>query len=131
MAFDKKFNPDELKQFLQNKYGSGVQVEIFPKTQQEQTDEVDEVAQRRNQALQFDYKPSQIKAYLDRYVIQQDEAKKVLATAICDHYHHIQSCAGNQDCRDYKKQNIILSSVIRSRKLIFFESPKDENSRKT
>ena len=78
MAFDKKFNPDELKQFLQNKYGSGVQVEIFPKTQQDQTDEVDEVAQRRSQALQFDYKPSQIKAYLDRYVIQQDEAKKVL-----------------------------------------------------
>ena len=108
MAFDKKFNPDELKQFLQNKYGSGVQVEIFPKAQQEQTDEVDEAAQRRSQALRFDYKPSQIKAYLDRYVIQQDDAKKVLATAICDHYHHIQSCAGQQDCRDYKKQNIIL-----------------------
>ncbi len=108
MAFDKKFNPDELKQFLQSKYGSGVQVEIFPKTQEEQTDEVDEAAQRRSQALRFDYKPSQIKAYLDRYVIQQDDAKKVLATAICDHYHHIQSCAGKQDCRDYKKQNIIL-----------------------
>ncbi len=96
MAFDKKFNPDELKQFLQSKYGSGVQVEIFPKTQEEQTDEVDEAAQRRSQALRFDYKPSQIKAYLDRYVIQQDDAKKVLATAICDHYHHIQSCAGNR-----------------------------------
>ena len=108
MASDKKFNPDELKQFLQNKYGSGVQVEVFPKTQQERTDEPEEEAQRRTRALRFDYKPSQIKEYLDRYVIQQDDAKKVLATAICDHYHHIQSCLGEQDCRDYKKQNIIL-----------------------
>ena len=108
MTSDKKFNPDELKQFLQNKYGSGVQVEIFPKTQQEQTDETDETEQRRSQALHFDYKPSQIKEYLDRYVIQQDDAKKVLATAICDHFHHIQSCAGEEECRDYKKQNLIL-----------------------
>ncbi len=44
MTSDKKFNPDELKQFLQNKYGSGVQVEIFPKTQQEQTDEINFLA---------------------------------------------------------------------------------------
>ena len=106
MTSDKKFNPDELKQFLQNKYGSGVQVEIFPKTQHEQTDETDETEQRRSQALHFDYRPSQIKEYLDRYVIQQDDAKKVLATAICDHFHHIQSCAGEEECRDYKKQNI-------------------------
>lgn len=36
----------------------------------------------------FRYKPADVKAYLDKYVIRQDEAKKVLATAICDHYNH-------------------------------------------
>ncbi|MFQ5930007.1 MAG: AAA family ATPase [Acidobacteriota bacterium] len=108
MAFDKRFNPEELRQFIQNKYGPGVQVEVFPKTQQDQTDETEETARQRKEALQFDYKPSQIAEYLDRYVIQQNDAKKVLATAICDHYHHIQSCRGQEDCRDYKKQNIIL-----------------------
>jgi len=108
MAFDKKFNPDELKQFLKSKYGPGVQVEIFPKAEHNPTDEGEDAAHRRKRALQFDYKPSQIKEYLDSYVIQQEDAKKVLATAICDHYHHIQSCQGKEDCRDYKKQNIIL-----------------------
>src|SRR4030042_4691740 len=108
MAFDKRFNPEELKQFLKSKYGSGVHVEVFPKADHEQTDQEETPEAERDAKLQFGYKPSQIKEYLDRYVIQQDDAKKVLATAICDHYHHIQSCATAEDCRDYKKQNIIL-----------------------
>lgn len=36
----------------------------------------------------FDLIPRQIKAHLDRFVIQQDEAKKALAIAVCDHYNH-------------------------------------------
>ena len=108
MPFDKQLNPEELKEFIRNKYGSGVQVEVFPKAQQDQTDESEDGEQRRAQALDFEYKPSQVAEYLDRYVIQQTDAKKVLATAICDHYHHVQSCEAEEDCRDYKKQNIIL-----------------------
>src|SRR5689334_16284602 len=37
----------------------------------------------------FDKTPHQVKAYLDRFVIQQEEAKKVLSVALCDHYHHL------------------------------------------
>ncbi len=36
----------------------------------------------------FDYHPRDIKAHLDRFVIRQDEAKKVLSIAVCDHYNH-------------------------------------------
>ncbi len=108
MPFDKRFNPEELKQFLKNKYGSGVHVEVFPKVEHDQTDLSETETRNRSQALEFNYKPSDIKKYLDRYVIQQEDAKKVLATAVCDHYHHIQSCTTPEDCRDYKKQNIIL-----------------------
>lgn len=38
----------------------------------------------------FDFKltPRQIKSHLDKYVIRQDEAKKALAIAVCDHYNH-------------------------------------------
>ena len=93
---------------LQGKYGPGVKVEVFPRHQPQSTDETEDPAASRDRALEFDYKPSQIKAYLDRYVIQQDAAKKVLATAVCDHYHHIQDCKRQEDCRDYKKQNIIV-----------------------
>jgi endopeptidase Clp ATP-binding regulatory subunit ClpX len=103
-----EFSPDELKQMLKDKYGQGVHVEVFPRAQAEETDEGEDKEAKREEALLFDYKPSQIKEYLDRYVIQQDDAKKVLATAVCDHYHHIQNCKSEEDCRDYKKQNIIL-----------------------
>lgn len=108
MTVDNRFNPDELKQLLQNKYGTGVRVQVFPNAQGEETDEVEGEELHTTQKFDFEHKPSGIKEYLDRYVIQQDDAKKVLATAICDHYHHIQNCQGSEDCRDYKKQNIIL-----------------------
>ena len=39
----------------------------------------------------FDRKPRDVKAHLDRFVIQQDEAKKVLSVALCDHYHAVQA----------------------------------------
>src|SRR5271166_2791261 len=39
--------------------------------------------------FKFDYKPRDIKDYLDRFVIKQDSAKKVLSVALCDHYHQV------------------------------------------
>lgn len=107
MSSDKQINPEELRKFLQSKYGSGIQVEVFPQAQQQQEEE-QQAETRRKKALEFTYKPSDIKEYLDRFVIQQDDAKKVLATAICDHYHHLQRTEDVEDWRDYKKQNIIL-----------------------
>ena len=107
MSSDNQINPDELRKFLQSKYGSGIQVEVFPQAQQ-QKEEDQEAESKRKKALEFNYKPSHIKGYLDRFVIQQDDAKKVLATAICDHYHHLQDTTDPQDWQDYKKQNIIL-----------------------
>ncbi|MFQ5738047.1 MAG: AAA family ATPase [Acidobacteriota bacterium] len=108
MEIDKNFNPDELKQFLQSKYGPGVHVEVFPKVQTDSTQKGEDKPIVHDGVLDFHYKPSEIKAYLDRYVIEQQDAKKVLSTAVCDHYHHIQNCKSQEDCRDYKKQNILL-----------------------
>ena len=34
-------------------------------------------------------KPTEIKAFLDRYIIGQDEAKKVLSVAVYNHYKRI------------------------------------------
>jgi len=65
--------------------------------------------------LDFHYKPADIKAHLDRYVIRQDEAKKVLATAVCDHYNHARILremrrkdARKADEVEFAKQNIIV-----------------------
>jgi ATP-dependent Clp protease ATP-binding subunit ClpX len=56
----------------------------------------------------FNYKPREVKQHLDRFVIKQDEAKKVLSVALCDHYHHVRLAREGKQCADYAKQNIIL-----------------------
>ena len=41
--------------------------------------------------------PSRIKAYLDQYVIGQDDAKKVLSVAVYNHYKRINQVAANEN----------------------------------
>jgi ATP-dependent Clp protease ATP-binding subunit ClpX len=60
-------------------------------------------------------KPSEIKAHLDKYVIGQDDAKKVLSVAVYNHYKRIGkynqpdvSEADNDDEIEIEKSNIIL-----------------------
>lgn len=57
----------------------------------------------------FNLKPKEIRDYLDRFVIRQDEAKKVLSVAICDHYNHVrQTLAGAEtEAKEYNKQNLL------------------------
>jgi ATP-dependent Clp protease ATP-binding subunit ClpX len=56
----------------------------------------------------FARKPREVKGYLDRFVIKQDEAKKVLSVALCDHYHHVRMAFEGQEQPNYAKQNVIL-----------------------
>ncbi|NDV61405.1 AAA domain-containing protein [Puniceicoccales bacterium CK1056] len=79
-----------------------------------QTEEVQEPDKEAEETLErirnFSFKPREIRDYLDRFVIQQQEAKKVLSVAICDHYNHVRQCIDNPKLteRDYHKQNILL-----------------------
>lgn len=52
-------------------------------------------------------KPTEIKAFLDRYVIGQDEAKKVLAVAVYNHYKRIAQKADENEV-EIEKSNIVL-----------------------
>lgn len=56
-------------------------------------------------------KPLEVKKFLDEYVIGQDEAKKVLAVAVYNHYKRLQyklTDAGAKDDIDIEKSNIIM-----------------------
>ena len=64
--------------------------------------------QAKPEDFEFIYKPREVKDYLDRFVIRQDEAKKVLSVALCDHYHHVRLALDGQESPNYAKQNIIL-----------------------
>ena len=71
-------------------------------------------AGKRDQ-FEFNYKPREIKEHLDRFVIQQDEAKKVLSVALCDHYHHVRLALEGKESPNYAKQNIVLIGPHRRR----------------
>lgn len=58
--------------------------------------------------FQFAYKPRDVKTHLDRFVIKQEEAKKVLSVALCDHYNHVRLAWAAKEMANYAKQNIIL-----------------------
>ncbi len=52
-------------------------------------------------------KPQEIKAYLDQYVIGQDEAKRCLAVAVYNHYKRLQQPADDNGV-EIEKSNIIM-----------------------
>ncbi|GAA5496131.1 endopeptidase Clp ATP-binding regulatory subunit (clpX) [Rubritalea squalenifaciens DSM 18772] len=71
--------------------------------------------QNSEEIFSFNYRPREIKAHLDRFVIRQDEAKKALSIAVCDHYNHAKYIkAYERDHGDlpagfeYQKQNVIV-----------------------
>ncbi len=53
-------------------------------------------------------KPVEIKEFLDQYVIGQDEAKKVIAVAVYNHYKRLIYRSKNKDDVEIDKSNIIL-----------------------
>jgi len=57
---------------------------------------------------EFNLTPREVKAYLDRFVIGQEEAKKVLSVALCDHYHHVRLALKGKKQPNYAKQNVLL-----------------------
>ena len=52
-------------------------------------------------------KPMEMKRFLDEYVIGQDDAKKVLAVAVYNHYKRLQQKSGEGDV-EIEKSNIIM-----------------------
>ena len=100
----------EFQEFWQKKYGGTVRVMNATATEPTPDGEATEPEPKKTFDLKFDLKPKEIKQYLDRYVIKQDEAKKALAIAVCDHYNHVRECHENPDAADtdYSKQNIVM-----------------------
>jgi len=56
---------------------------------------------------EFNYKPSDIKAFLDQYVIGQESAKKSLCVAVYNHYKRVAQKVKKDDV-EIEKSNIIL-----------------------
>ena len=58
-------------------------------------------------------KPTEIKAYLDEYIIGQDEAKRYLAVSVYNHYKRLQQ-SKDDDGVEVEKSNIIMVGSART-----------------
>ena len=84
-------SPEELKtkitEFMKSNFGDRVSVATFAQPEPAAADE-EPPPKTSGEEFVFNFLPRDIKAHLDRFVIKQDEAKKVLSIAVCDHYNH-------------------------------------------
>jgi len=86
---DPKELEKEIGEFLSKKFGGHVKL-LSPMvlTQEAATGKPKETA-REKKKIEFNLKPEELIAYLDQYVVKQEEAKAVLATKICTHFNRI------------------------------------------
>ena len=113
-------SPEEIQRklgdFLKNNFGDKVSFTTFtpPETASEPPSPPEAEDAEKPDIFHFHYQPRDIKAHLDRFVIRQDEAKKVLSVAVCDHYNHVNRIRtlakeGDQAVAvEYAKGNVIL-----------------------
>lgn len=86
---DPKELEKELGDFLAKKFGGSVKLAtpiVMPQT--EKSDEGDPPP-KHQKTIDFDFKPQDLIAYLDQYIVKQTSAKDILATKICTHFNRI------------------------------------------
>jgi len=112
-------SPEELKsklsEFMKTNFGDRVSFTTYTEPDLAESGGEEEPKRKRNENFVFNFLPRDIKAHLDRFVIKQEEAKKVLSIAVCDHYNHVnylrrleRENAALAEETEYAKQNVIL-----------------------
>src|SRR5213078_255815 len=112
-------SPEELKsklaEFMKSNFGDRVAFTTLTQPDTVETGNDEKSPPEEAKEFEFHFLPRDIKAHLDRFVIKQDEAKKVLSIAVCDHYNHVnhvrqleKESATRAQETEYAKQNVIL-----------------------
>jgi endopeptidase Clp ATP-binding regulatory subunit ClpX len=90
---DQKELEKELNEYLGKKYGDRIRLVVpmlFPKTQSDEyVKEEKEAGEGKKGKINFNLKPEELEAFLNDYIIRQEEAKEVLATKVCTHFNRI------------------------------------------
>lgn len=76
----------------------------------QEREEMDRELSRSMNAIRYDelMKPAEIKAFLDEYVIGQDDAKKTLSVAVYNHYKRLMHAERDSGEVEIDKSNIIM-----------------------
>ncbi len=109
-------NPKEIEkeigEFLAKKFGDNVKIVspmVFP---QELVLEDARKGGSDREKFTFDLKPEDLIAYLDQYIVKQDEAKAILSTKICTHFNRIKHSEASGEKRSdmvgSNKNNVLM-----------------------
>jgi ATP-dependent Clp protease ATP-binding subunit ClpX len=93
---DPKEVEKEISEFLSEKFGGRVKL-IAPMVIPQEASVDEEGRPPRKKKIDFSLKPEELEAYLDQYVVKQDEAKAILATKMCTHFNRIKYAESSED----------------------------------
>lgn len=121
MADDEKKVPDqkelekELGDYLSKKYGARVKIVspmMLPKGAKQEAEGESTSGSEAVNSIQFEMKPEELEAYLNEYVIKQDEAKAILATKVCTHFNRIKHELRSEKSQDPTVVGRIKNNII-------------------
>jgi ATP-dependent Clp protease ATP-binding subunit ClpX len=105
----------ELGDYLSKKYGDRIKIItpfVFPKGETEEAPTRINSSKGIGSKINFNLKPEELEAYLDEYVIRQDEAKAVLATKICTHFNRIKFWEQQDTATESEPVGMIKNNII-------------------
>ncbi len=112
---DQKELEKELNEYLGKKYGDRIRLVVpmlFPKPQAEEGSKDEKESGEKKRKIQFDLKPEELEAFLNDYIIRQDEAKEILATKICTHFNRIKFTEMRQGKTRYEGVGHIKNNIL-------------------
>ncbi|MBN1847043.1 MAG: AAA family ATPase [Deltaproteobacteria bacterium] len=81
----------ELSEYLSKKYGDRIKIIspfLYPKGQEFATDD-GKIKGDKAEGSTFDLLPEDLEAFLESFIVKQDQAKAVLATKVCTHFNRV------------------------------------------
>lgn len=84
----------DITEFIKSKYGDKI---VVPEPEVQKPPEDGTKTKTAENKIKFDLIPEELEAYLQKYVIQQEEAIEILATKICTHFNRMNLELTSQD----------------------------------
>jgi len=85
---------------------------LFPKPHTEEVSKEEKELGEGKKKIHFDLKPEELEAFLNDYIIRQDEAKEILATKICTHFNRIKFTKSIKGRDRYEEVGHIKNNIL-------------------
>ncbi len=113
---DQKELEKELNEYLGKKYGDRIRLVVvpmlFPKPQTEEVSKEEKGIGEGKGKIHFDLKPEELEAFLNDYIICQEDAKQILATKICTHFNRIKFTKSIKGRDRYEEVGHIKNNIL-------------------